>query len=59
MSLTKLKQAYEKLAGIILLVAVLVGIGFGIAYKYYVKPLKAELQQKQNQIEELLKQKAG
>jgi len=55
MSLTKLKQAYEKLAGIILLVAVLVGIGFGIAYKYYVKPLKAELQQKQNQIEELLK----
>jgi len=59
MSLTKLKQAYEKLAGIILLVAVLVGIGFGIAYKFYVKPLKAELQQKQNQIEELLKQKAG
>jgi F0F1-type ATP synthase membrane subunit b/b' len=55
MNLTKLEQVYNKLAGIILLVIILVGIGFGIAYKYYVKPLKAELQQKQNQIEELLK----
>jgi len=53
--MNKLKQLYEKVAGVLLIIAVLIGIGFGLAYKFYVKPLKAELQQKQNQIEELLK----
>jgi predicted negative regulator of RcsB-dependent stress response len=54
----KIKELWNKIAGILLIIAILLGIGYWLAYNYQIKPLKAENQKQKNQIEELLKPKA-